>query len=181
MEWLGQNAMTKAFYSSSSSASNSDGSPRRRIWPELWPARMQCGPLASRETTATSHGRARYAAATHPHGRPSSASSSKMVPVGLTELDVTAWTAIPTSRTSPGQPPGATDNRWPLLQSRDQLSPLDRFSVALVPRCREPASHQQVLSETPCEIAPGRGGPCGRHSREYPKPAELLFEKSRIA
>src|ERR1051325_1225443 len=66
---------------------------------------MQCGPLASRETTATSHGRARYAAATHPHGSPSSASSSKTVPVGLTELVVTAWTAISPSRASPRQPP----------------------------------------------------------------------------
>src|SRR5262245_47302250 len=55
---------------------------------------MQCGPLASRETTATSQGRARYAAATQPHGSPSSASSSKMVPVGLTELMDAAGTAI---------------------------------------------------------------------------------------
>src|SRR5438067_1147844 len=30
MEWLRQNAMTKAFYSSSSSSSNSEGSPGRR-------------------------------------------------------------------------------------------------------------------------------------------------------
>src|SRR4029079_1314019 len=60
-----------------------------------WPDRMQCGPFASSETTATSQGRARYAAATHPHGSPSSASSSKIVLVGLPELSVAAGTAIP--------------------------------------------------------------------------------------
>ena len=38
----------------SSSSSNSSGSPRRRICPLAWPARMQCGPLASSDTTATS-------------------------------------------------------------------------------------------------------------------------------
>src|SRR5688500_4762498 len=43
----------------SSSSSNSKTSPRRRIWPCEWPARMQCGPLASTDTTATSQGRAR--------------------------------------------------------------------------------------------------------------------------
>ena len=31
----------------------------RSTWPLVWPARMQCGPLASSETTATSQGRAR--------------------------------------------------------------------------------------------------------------------------
>src|SRR5204863_8519392 len=57
---------------------------------------MQCGPFASSETTATSQGRARYAAATHPHGSPSSASSSKMVVVvGLPWLSALAGTDIP--------------------------------------------------------------------------------------
>src|SRR4026207_1475230 len=61
---------------------------------------MQCGPLASRETTETSQGRARYAADTHPHGSPSSASSSNTVVVlGLPGFSALAGTGIPTSLT----------------------------------------------------------------------------------
>src|SRR5262245_42065356 len=66
-------------YSSPSSSSSLSGSPKCSTWPERCPGKTQWGPLASIETSATSHGRARYATATQPHGSPSSASNSKTV------------------------------------------------------------------------------------------------------
>src|SRR5689334_1146170 len=66
-------------YSSPSSSSSASGSPKWSTWPARCPANTQCGPFASSETKATSHGRARYATATQPQGSPSSASNSNTV------------------------------------------------------------------------------------------------------
>src|SRR5262245_44315368 len=120
---------------------------------------MQCGPLASRETTATSQGRARYAAATPPHGSPSSASSSKMVPVGLTELTVltvAAWTAILTSR-SPAT--GAADVSPVPGAIPGPAIPLDCLSVRPVPYFKEIHGRQAVALHAPgfrafCRMTP---------------------------
>src|SRR5215831_6825887 len=95
---------------------------------------MQWGPLASSETTATSQARARYAAATQPHGSPSSASSSKMVPVGRTELLIAAGTVIPL--TLPRQPPDA-DDPLALTAISGPAIRLDRLSEDLVPTFSE--------------------------------------------
>src|SRR5215813_1746653 len=133
---------------------------------------MQCGPLASRETTATSQGRARYAAATHPHGSPSSASSSKMVPVGrtvLTVLTVAAWTAILTSRR---QPPVRLVSPVPSAIPGPAI-PLDCLSARLVPYCREIPVRQAVSRHAPGFRVFHRMTPEGDNFRRYPILAEL--------
>jgi hypothetical protein len=150
-------------YSSLSSSSSLSGSPKCSTWPDRCPGKTQWGPLASIETSATSQGRARYATATQPHGSPSSASSSKTVPVGLTELidaagtDISLPPSLASRQTAPDLP------TLPAIPG--PAIGLDQLSVPLVPFSREVDEKKEVGTNAPLNGPGGRTDACGRHAQ----------------
>jgi hypothetical protein len=142
--WLDQANAMKAIPRRLSS-SNSDGSPRRRICPDVWPARMQCGPsprARRRRRPRAGTVRRRHAAARQPFERFELENRA----CRPDRADGRRWDCH--TVTSARQPPGAADVRRPTAISGPAIR-LDSYRLRWFPSAGKYSKIKSLAGDAP--------------------------------